>query len=217
MTEPNIHCIPLGSLETNAYIVSADGDCAVVDVGTRPQPLLDYLYKHDLRPGRVLLTHGHGDHVAGIPALRDAFDGLRVLCPVGDVHMMTDPWANLSARFGWALDAGGEADETTKPGTTLHIAGVEWAVLDTSGHSPGGVSYYCESAGVVLCGDALFAGSIGRTDVPGADTDTLLRNIREQLLPLPDDTRVLPGHGPETTIGAERAGNPFLRDTGGVR
>lgn len=211
MAEPKIHCIPLGSLETNAYVVFAEDDCAVVDVGTRPQPLLDYLREHDLQPSQVLLTHGHGDHVAGIPALREAFEGVRVLCPAGDAHMMTDPWANLSARFGWALDAGAEADELVRPGMELRFAGAGWKVLDTSGHSPGGVSYYCESAGVVICGDALFAGSVGRTDVPGADTATLLRNIQEQLLTLPDDTRVLPGHGPETTIGAERAKNPFLQ------
>jgi glyoxylase-like metal-dependent hydrolase (beta-lactamase superfamily II) len=130
--------------------------------------------------------------------------------------MLTDPWANLSAQFGWALDAGGEADGPVRPGETLRVAGAEWHVLDTSGHSPGGVSYYCPSAGVVLSGDALFAGSIGRTDVPGADPRTLLENIREHLLTLPDETRVLPGHGPETTVGAEKQANPFLRDAGGT-
>lgn len=211
MAAISIHAIPLGSLETNAYVVSGGGDCAVFDVGTRPEPLLEYLRQNDLNPSRVLLTHGHGDHVAGIPALREAFDGLRVLCPTGDRHMMTDPWANLSAQFGWSLDAGGEADELVEPGMTLQVAGADWTVLDTSGHSPGGVSYYSASAGVVVCGDALFAGSVGRTDVPGADGGKLLKNIREQLLSLPDDTRVLPGHGPETTIGAERDANPFLK------
>ncbi len=206
------HTIALGMLQTNCHVISGGGDCAVFDVGDDPRPLLDYLREHSLTPTRLLLTHGHGDHIAGIPAMREAMPGLRIICPDADAGMLTDPRANLSAGLGWPMHAGGEADELIQPGQTLRFADAEWQVLDTSGHSPGGVSYYCPSAGVVICGDALFAGSIGRTDVPGADAETLLGNIRDQLLRLPDDTRVLPGHGPETTIGAERRMNPFCRE-----
>ena len=97
-----------------------------------------------------------------------------------------------------------------RPGQTLTLGDSSWAVLDTSGHTPGGVSYYCESAAVAIVGDALFAGSIGRTDLPGTSTERLVSNIRSQLLSLPEQTRVLTGHGPETTIGVERQTNPFV-------
>jgi glyoxylase-like metal-dependent hydrolase (beta-lactamase superfamily II) len=112
--------------------------------------------------------------------------------------------------FGVSITAP-EPDETFAPGDVLECGNAKWQVLDTSGHSPGGVSFYCESARVVLTGDALFAGSIGRTDIPGADQDQLLANIRQNLLGLPGATRVLPGHGPETTIQQEIETNPFLR------
>jgi glyoxylase-like metal-dependent hydrolase (beta-lactamase superfamily II) len=125
--------------------------------------------------------------------------------------MLGDPVANVSAMFGLSLTCP-PADELLSPGQTLSEDGLAWRVLDTSGHTPGGVSYHCAEAGVVLTGDALFEGSIGRTDIPGADAERLLRNIRENLLSLPDLTRVLPGHGPETTVGRERRNNPFLRE-----
>ena len=123
--------------------------------------------------------------------------------------MLGDAGLNMSASFGMMV-VGPEPDELLAPGGVISIGSSQWQVLDTSGHSPGGVSYYCGRAQAVLTGDALFCGSIGRTDIPGAQHDLLLKNIKEHLLVLPDRTKVLPGHGPDTTIGRERRTNPFV-------
>jgi len=104
-----------------------------------------------------------------------------------------------------------DLDELLKPGDTLTMGEVTWNVLDTSGHTKGGLSFYCPQESVVMTGDALFCGSIGRSDIPDGDGELLIENIRNNLMTLPDNTRVLPGHGPETTIGAEKRSNPFLQ------
>ncbi len=194
-------------LETNTYVLRSGEAWALVDPGWLPAGALARL-----APGRgvILLTHGHGDHIAGAADVKAACPGTPLICPAGDAAMLTDPMLNLSRPFGMDVDAP-PADELIRPGEEVAVGESRWRVLDTSGHTPGGVSFYCEAAGVVICGDALFAGSIGRTDIPGADEGALLRNIREHLLRLPDDTRVLPGHGPETTIAREKRTNPFLR------
>jgi glyoxylase-like metal-dependent hydrolase (beta-lactamase superfamily II) len=198
----------LGPLETNTYVLR-DTACWIVDPSLWPKPLLDHLRAERLRPECALLTHGHGDHIAGVRELKRAWPELRVLCPAADADMLGDPQANLSAMVAIPLTA--EApDELIRPGQELRCGRSVWRVLDTSGHTPGGVSFYCAEAGVVLTGDALFQDGIGRTDIPGGDAEALLARIRSSLMPLPDETRVLPGHGPETTIGRERRANPFL-------
>lgn len=204
-----IETFAVGPFATNCYVLRGEGDCWVVDPGLGSERVVQHLGQADLTPSRIVLTHGHVDHIGGVAAVREAFEGIRLWCPQGDCRMLGDPIANLSGVFGspMALDA---ADEAVEPGQVLTLADTEWLALDTSGHTPGGLSYYSAQAGVVLTGDSLFAGGIGRTDFPGGDEARLLRNIREQLLALPDPTRVLPGHGPESTIGTERAGNPFL-------
>jgi len=198
----------LGPLETNTYVLR-DTACWIVDPSLWPKPLLDHLRAEDLRPERVLLTHGHGDHIAGVRELKQAWPELRVLCPAADADMLGDPQANLSALVAIPLTAD-PPDELIRPGQELRCGRSVWQVLDTSGHTPGGVSFYCAEAGVVLTGDALFQDGIGRTDIPGGDEQTLLARIRGNLMALPDETRVLPGHGPESTIGRERRANPFL-------
>jgi len=199
----------LGPLQTNSYVLQSRGECVVVDPGVGPAPLIRYLESANLVPKSIWLTHGHGDHIGGILPLREAFGEVAVCCPAADAHMLTSPEANMSAPFGFPL-AARPADRLLEPGTAAMIGQASWQILDTSGHTPGGVSFYCPGAAVVLTGDALFAGSIGRTDIPGADSARLLENIRRELLVLPEETRVLPGHGPETTIGRERRSNPFL-------
>ena len=124
--------------------------------------------------------------------------------------MLGDANLNLSAAFLMNTTAQ-TPDQQVRPGDTVSMGEWAWQVLDTSGHTSGGVSYYCAEAGLAIVGDALFAGSIGRSDIPGGDGARLIANIRDHLLCLPDDTRVLPGHGPETDIGTERQTNPFLR------
>src|SRR5690606_13659146 len=125
-----------------------------------------------------------------------------------DAPMLADAWLNLSAPFGEPLVLQTSADQDLKPGIKLNLGRFEWTVLDVSGHSPGGRALYCAAAGVVLVGDALFRGSIGRTDFPGCDHPGLIRRIRENLLSLPSETVVYSGHGPVTTIGNERKFNP---------
>jgi glyoxylase-like metal-dependent hydrolase (beta-lactamase superfamily II) len=222
-----VACLPLGELMTNCWVLSlsrggvasgavgrspgaeaeTDG-CWVVDPGD-DRPLIAYLGRRKLRPGRILITHGHGDHIAGLAGLKARHPAAIVTAPAGDAAMLGDPELNLSAAFGLSITAP-PADELVGPGQELTLGELSWRVLDVSGHSPGGVAFYCAAAGAVIAGDALFAESIGRTDIPGADAAQLLHNIRRHLLSLPDATRVLPGHGPPTTIGQERLTNPFL-------
>ncbi|MDP7290057.1 MAG: MBL fold metallo-hydrolase, partial [Phycisphaerae bacterium] len=138
------------------------------------------------------------------------FPDVLICCPEKDAEMLTDPNGNLSAPFGMPMISP-PADEMLHPGQELTLGQTVWTVIDTSGHTPGGVSFYCAREKLVIVGDALFAGSVGRTDIPGASHQQLIDNIRKNLLTLPDDTRVIPGHGPETVIGIERATNQYLQ------
>lgn len=213
-----IDTLVLGALETNCYVLREAGDCWVVDPGMDPGPLMKFLARESAAVSRIVLTHGHGDHIAGAGEVKAAYSRALVTCPAGDAWMLTDPQGNLSAPFGFSVTCP-PADELIAPGQTLVMGQGPhppapgrsgWRVLDTSGHTPGGVSLYCPAAEAVLTGDALFAGGIGRTDIPGGSASRLLRNIREQLLALPDATGVLPGHGPATSVGRERRTNPFF-------
>ena len=207
-----IDCVVLGEIQTNCYIVRPAGmaECWVIDPGMEPDPLLERLAELAVQPGRILVTHGHGDHIAGIAAVKRAYPAAVITAPAGDAAMLGDAWLNLSRPFGLDVTAP-PAEQLVRPGDELTLGPTVWRVLDTSGHTPGGVSYHCPAAGVAIVGDALFAGSVGRCDIPGADFERLLGNIRRHLLSLPDDTAVLTGHGPATTVGAERRTNPFLR------
>ena len=203
-----IDTLILGPAEANCYILRAGGDCWVVDPGW-PGTLPGWLKERKLSPSRILLTHGHADHIAGVAELKDAFSRCLLCCPADDAEMLADPELNLSAVFLLHITAP-PPDEPLQPLQTLLLGPSRWLVVDTSGHTPGGASYYCPEAKVVLTGDSLLAGSRGRTDLPGSDTGRLLANIRDYLLSLPDDVKVLAGHGIATTIGVERRGNPSL-------
>jgi glyoxylase-like metal-dependent hydrolase (beta-lactamase superfamily II) len=205
-----IHTLVLGDFQTNAYVLIDGGECWVVDPGFEPDELIDFLRGRDLTPTRILLTHGHADHIAGINALLEAWPGVPVCCPADEAAMLTDAGENLSGLIGMSVTCP-PADELLNPGTVLQMNDMSWQVLDTSGHTAGGVSFYCPQAGVAVTGDALFAGGIGRTDFPGGDFDRLADNIRLNLYSLPTETRIYPGHGPSSTIGAERRHNPFVK------
>lgn len=204
-----IDTLVLGPLMTNCYVLRDGEACWVVDPGPWPVELLEFLEQAKVAPQKVLLTHGHGDHIAGVNDLKKQFPKIRVACPAGDSDMLTDARENLSSNFGLPITVG-RADELIQLGDVLTCGRSVWRVLDTSGHTPGGVSFYCEESGAAIVGDALFAGSIGRCDLPGGDLPRLLANIRKNLLPLPPETRVLPGHGEETTVGREKQSNPYL-------
>ena len=205
----HINTIPLGPLETNCYVLRSIDEAWLIDPGMFPEPLIGFLNAEKIQPNAILLTHGHGDHIAGTSEIIQEFPSIEVICPSGDSEMLTDGELNLSASFGVSITTS-EPDKLIEPGQILDFGDTHWKVLDTSGHTPGSVSYYCEREKIVFTGDALFAGSIGRTDIPRASCGRLLDNIRRNLLSLPDDTKILPGHGPSSVIGYERKVNPFL-------
>jgi glyoxylase-like metal-dependent hydrolase (beta-lactamase superfamily II) len=197
----------------NTLLLATDDATAswVVDPGLPPatDDIIAALDAERRRPAAIVITHGHGDHIAGIPVLRERFGPVPIWVPRAEAPLLTSAEANLSAAFGVGLVVP-PANRLLDPGDVLQLGALEFTVLDVSGHSPGGVAFYCAAAGVVISGDALFAGSIGRTDFPGSDQARLLGNLRASLLTLPDETVVYPGHGPTTTIGQERRRNPYL-------
>lgn len=191
-----------GPFQTNTYLLydRDDGRAAVVDPGFLAAHVKERARTLGLHVAVVVVTHGHVDHVLGA----GEFPGAAVYFPEGDRPLVRREWegVRLEPPSG-SLDLV-EGTRVPLPG------GREGTALATPGHSPASISLHLPTEGVVFSGDALFAGTIGRTDFPGGDFDTLIRSIRSRLLTLPDETRVLPGHGPETTIGRERRTNPFL-------
>ncbi len=205
----------LGPFETNCYVVRPEragrGDpCWIVDAGFDPGELIALARERDLRPELLILTHAHGDHIAGVRDVLAVWPGLPILIHEAEREWLTDAELNLSLAIGMPVTAPGP-DRVLREGDVLTLAGSEWKVLHTPGHSPGGITLYNAADGVALVGDALFAGSVGRTDFPGSDPRTLARSIREKLYALPEETVAYPGHGPSTTIGVEKRTNPFVR------
>jgi hydroxyacylglutathione hydrolase len=213
-TELQIETFVEAMFGENAFVVYLrdGGTCWVIDPSFPPQcqEILSYIADHDLTLAAIVLTHGHADHIAGVEQVLHAWPDAPVWIGQEDDVMLTDANANLSAPFGVQLVMPKSADMHLEHGQLLELDGTKWQVLDTSGHSPGGRSFYCTEAGVVIVGDALFAGSIGRVDFPGSNGPLLLSNIRNHLYTLPDETVVYTGHGPTTTIGHEKRYNPFV-------
>ncbi len=208
-----IRSVTVGALATNCYLVGADdADCIVmIDPGGEPEVLLEEAREMGKRVEAILLTHGHVDHIAGAGEIQRA-TGAKVYAHAADAAMTKKPdpyWASLVG----GVEACG-VDVELGDGDELHLAGLDISVMHTPGHSPGGVCFI--TADALFCGDTLFAGSIGRTDLPGADTQAMNASLRRLASTLPDETRVFPGHGPATTMRQEKAGNPFLQDLPGA-
>lgn len=203
------------SFSENAYVVwCRDGGPGwIIDPGPPPSAaqIIEHVAARRITPQALMLTHGHADHIAGIPAILAEYESLPVHIAEVERTMLTDPAHNLSAALGTPFHTDVTDTRDLPTGGTLTLDESTWQILDTSGHSPGGRSLYCPEAGIVIVGDAMFCQSIGRTDFPHSDHDRLIRNIKENLLTLPDDTRCYSGHGPITTVGEERSSNPFLR------
>jgi glyoxylase-like metal-dependent hydrolase (beta-lactamase superfamily II) len=210
----------------NTYIAHLPNstDCIVVDPGFEPEPILQLLSQRNLTPLAILNTHGHIDHIAGNGAIKEQFPTIPLIIGAGDAGKLTDPQGNLSGVYGFPITSP-PADELVREGDRISYAGIDLAVLETPGHSLGHVVFVFTPTGeaggavhspsIVFGGDVLFRGGVGRTDFPDGDPDQLVASIHTKLFPLPDDTIVLPGHGPATNIGDERRHNPFVGEAAG--
>ena len=201
--------IPNGAFAENCYLVVDEtaGECAIVDPGEEAGLILHKVGETGARPVAIWITHAHIDHVLGLPRVRPETGAPISLHPAD--RPLYDHVPEQAAAFGLAPVSRLPApDRVWTPGETVRVGGLTFDVRHTPGHSPGSVSLVGE--GVVFSGDVLFQGSIGRTDLPGGDLETLLGSIERELLVLPDSTIVYSGHGPRTTIGVERGANPFL-------
>lgn len=205
--------IPNGAFAENCFLVidEATQQCAIVDPGEEAGLILHKVRAAEAKPVAIWLTHAHLDHVMGIPRIKTE-TGVPVFLHPAD-RQLYDAVLAQAAAFGLRAEPLPPPDAAWAHGDVARVGDLEFAVRHTPGHSPGSVSFI--GHGVAFGGDVLFAGSIGRTDLPGGDFDTLIASIERELLTLPDDTIVHSGHGPDTTVGRERRTNPFL--TGAVR
>ena len=203
--------LPLGPLQTNCYILSnKDGNGLIIDPGEEPDKVIQYINKKKLKPKSILLTHAHFDHIGAVDSIREKYS-IPVYVHKKEKDWLLDPALNGSQFFlhGHVIRAK-EADYLITSEENMVLDGFSFKVFETPGHSPGSISFYFQQDGIVVSGDALFQASIGRTDLPGGSHEVLLRSIHDKLLVLPEETVVLPGHGPATTIGQEMDSNPFL-------
>ncbi len=202
--------VVVGPFEVNCYLYwdTETQDGVVIDPGDDGKAIIKAVRKCGLTPKGILLTHGHGDHIAAVADVKSEF-GVPVFVGKGEEKLLTSPSVNMSAMTGYSVTAPAPdrllADEESVLCGSIHLI-----ALATPGHTPAGMCYLEEEQGILFCGDTLFQGSVGRTDFPGSSTELLLDSIQRKILTLPDGVVCFPGHGPRTTVGAERRSNPFL-------
>jgi hydroxyacylglutathione hydrolase len=200
--------IVVSDYQENTFLVWDDETMrgAVVDPGAEGKRLLNRIERIGFVPEAILLTHGHSDHIGAVGDIKAAFD-IPIYIGAGEEELLTDPTKNLSAAFGLNITSP-PADHLLRDGDTIEVAGFEFHILLTPGHSPASICYLHEKT--MFCGDVVFMGSIGRTDLPGCNHNLLMKSLSEKVLPLDDAIYLYPGHGPATTVGRERTTNPFL-------
>lgn len=203
--------LPVGLLQCNCSILGDETsrEAIVVDPGDDIPRILSVLQKHNLTVKMIVITHAHIDHIAGAARLK-ALTGAPILYNEKDLPLVK----MMDIQAGWLGIPTPHVplpDDHLQDNKILSITGLSTQIMHTPGHTEGSVSLYLPQQNLLLAGDTLFAGSVGRTDLPGGNSKTLLNSIHSRILTLPDETRVVPGHGPSTTIGDERASNPFLQ------
>lgn len=204
----NITVIPVGTLGTNCYLLaSKEGNCAVIDPGAQPDKIEDAIRQKGLTPRYILLTHGHHDHIGGVKKLMTAFEPVLAI-GARDMELLTDSRKSLAAaKYNKLDDFMLENARALEDGEELELDELLIRILETPGHTKGGVVYLCED--VIFSGDTLFAGDVGRCDLYGGDYPTMKRSLA-RLRDLVGDYRVFPGHGPSTTLEEERKNNPYV-------
>jgi glyoxylase-like metal-dependent hydrolase (beta-lactamase superfamily II) len=206
-----VEMLTVGPFQENCYVVGDEvsGEGALVDPGDEATRIALAVEQTGLEIGQIIITHAHIDHVGAIAPLVEEY-----ACPVlmhEEAEAMLKTVPQQAMMMGLRFGKVPRMDRHVADEEVLEVGSLRLRSLYTPGHAPGHLSFLVEGEGVVFSGDALFAGSVGRVDLPGGSMDVLMRSIEERLMPLPDDTRVLSGHGPETTIARERMTNPFLR------
>lgn len=201
----------LGPASTNAYLIAEKetGQAAVIDPAWDGRVILLEAKKHNWQIGELWYTHAHFDHIGGAAEIAAGLN----LQPAVALHPADRPLWQVKGGamlFGFNIDPGPEPSIELTHGNILHLGNTEFEVRHAPGHTPGLVVFYCALENICFCGDLIFQGSVGRTDLPGGDWETLERSIREQIYTLPDGTRLLSGHGPETTVRWEKHSNPFV-------
>ena len=205
--------LTVGPFQENCYIVGDEesGEGVLVDPGDEASRIALAVEQTEMEIGQIVLTHAHIDHIGAVAQLAEEY-----ACPVL-VHAEAEPMLKQAPTqammMGLKFGKVPSVDRYVEDEEVVEVGALRLKALYTPGHAPGHLSFYIEDEGLVLSGDALFAGSVGRVDLPGGSMEVLMNSIKERLLPLPDETLVYPGHGPETTIGDEKQYNPFL--TGG--
>lgn len=207
----SIISMTLGPVMTNTFILADEntGEAVVIDPADEGKRIADELQKRNWRIVSIWLTHAHFDHLAGAAELADNSTPI----PPVALHAADNQLWRIqggAAFFGMKIDPGPEPTIELKHDQILNLGSNQFKVLHAPGHTPGHVMFYNESESVLFCGDVIFQGSIGRTDLPGGDYDTLIHSINSRVMTLPDETVLLSGHGPQSTVGRERQFNPFV-------
>lgn len=210
----SVHSFTFNAFMENTYIVwDETGECAIFDPGCNAdherEELADFISKNNLKPVRLINTHCHIDHMCGNKFVAETY-GLKLEIHEKEKRVLQGA-AQYGVVFGFIVEPSPDPGHYLEPGEVIRFGNTRLLALYTPGHAPGELSFYCKEGGFVLAGDALFQGSIGRTDLPGGHAPTLLAAIKNELLTLPEDTIVYSGHGPSTTIGIEKRTNPFLQ------